>query len=289
MITLQVNGKPVQVASCWAELSPAQVITYARDIAAFRSVLFVEGTKKTQSGYRGETEYWYTQGALLKILFLHQPWVLRKATPEQRHGMIVEFGLCKFFFDISQPGNLMQNNPVPFVTIRRGLGKKKLYGPVKRFDQVCALEYCLADYFFNLYTKTAKPEHLDAFIAVLYRPAGKTLPGNNEFTGDIRLPFNENNTQVWDKWIKKMPYAKKLAVCLWFTHIRMALVKRYPRLFKKGESKNENTAGFMDLLHEMAGEKFGTVLEAQRVKIMSIMHECERVAKQNEELKRRSR
>ena len=287
MKTLHINKRPRQFASRWEELTPHQVAAYCTMVYQHRSILFEPGKTKNTLKYTSKEAYYYTATSLLLVLFWHHKRIYGKATAEQKQSLISEFALTEFLQ--KEPQFAEQKNPFP-VLATGFLFQKKLYGPVLRFDELELLEFFMADGFYFDYRMGGKVDDLDNFISILYRPKGTIPPGHPDYKGDIRLPFNINNTDLYYQWAKQLPIGQKLAVLLWFDSVRTAFSKRYAALFSASrKSKGPDKLASLKMINSLAGGIFGNLEETQRQKVLDVFTEIERLKEEADEFKKQSK
>jgi hypothetical protein len=132
---------------------------------------------------------------------------------------------------------------------------KTLYGPEERLGNSSINEFSFALNFYNAYNKTSNEDFLNNFVACLYRPSYKGW----EATGDIRKPFNPFTIEQHLPLVKKMSYAHKQAIYLFFAGSMDSLSNEFKRVFSKSnsEQKSDSKQTFLDIILKISGGKFG--------------------------------
>lgn len=150
------------------------------------------------------------------------------------------------------------------------VGDLEFYGPDDDFGNISIGEFAFADNFFMRYFLERKEEDLDLMIGCLYRP--KTT---EKYTGDDREKFNKNKIESFTKRLKKMSYAHKVAIFLWYSGCRESLVNRYPEPFSKTENIGESNQTWINVIIELSGDKFGDFETTNDTNIHLVMMEIQ--------------
>lgn len=170
----------------------------------------------------------------------------------------------------------LTKNMLPTIKV----GGKTYYGPEDGLKNICLHEFAFADSFITNYGKSRDENDLDTAIAVLYRPAIDV--NSSEYAGDIRGKFKKHLVEVHQKQLRELPYEYKQAIYLWYRGCRDAIEKRYPRVFN-GEKQDGPDFGWLGIIQELAGDKFGTYDETGYWPAYDILHYCEKNAYQAEQ------
>lgn len=146
-------------------------------------------------------------------------------------------------------------------------GTRRLYGPQSEFNNLTIAEFSDTESCLNYFETTKDPVWLHRFIAVLYRPGKKSL----RFTGDHRLPYNFHMNDFIAEMVSKIDERIKCAILLWYHACRAQLVTDYGFLFSK---KNDGEGGsWTDIIHDLAGPKFGNIDETGRTNLKVVFTE----------------
>lgn len=160
-------------------------------------------------------------------------------------------------------------------------GTTQLHGPSDNFNNLTLAEFADAEYWLNKFADTKQDIYFDRFIATLYRPAKRKLDVHSpEFNGDYRQAYNNHLTELIAAMVTKVDTAVKAAILVWYRGCRAEIVANNRWLFPKGGDKDKPGSGtWADVVHGLAGPKFGTVDETEKVFLkvilleMKILHE----------------
>ena len=137
------------------------------------------------------------------------------------------------------------------------------HGPAGWLSNVTFGEFIFADTYFVQYSLRPRSEHLDKFLAVLYRP-GKRHPNPEaaDWDGDLRVPFNEHHLAGRAPRLAQVNDLEKLAVLTWYRGCRAQLAEEFPEVFAEAEENVRATApDWAKVLRKLAGGAFGAVKE----------------------------
>lgn len=167
------------------------------------------------------------------------------------------------------------------------------HGPRGHLRNVLFGEFIFADTFFVLYALHGKQKHLDQFLTVLYRPAQRDArPENPDWTGDVRLPFNEHQLEARTPRVRHVPALEKLAVLTWYRGCRTQLAEEFPDVFTLAEEEAPPQAGqapdWSRVLRKLAGGAFGAVEQTARQPLRLVLAEMQDAAAEFQRLKTRS-
>lgn len=140
------------------------------------------------------------------------------------------------------------------------------HGPRGHFRNLLFGEFIFADTFFVRYCLHGKQQFLDQFLTVLYRPARRDAsPERADWTGDVRLPFNEHQLEIRTPRVKYLPPLEKLAVVTWYRGCRAQLAQEFPDVFVAAEEDAQASAkkapDWGRVLRKLAGGAFGAVVQ----------------------------
>lgn len=156
------------------------------------------------------------------------------------------------------------------------------HGPARSLSNVPFGEFIFADTYFIQYSRYHRPEHLDRFLAVLYRPSKRNPnPEAPDWNGDVRVPFNENHLEHRCKLLAGVNnQLEKLAVLTWYRGCRAQLATEFPDVFAAAEE----TAGpqkppeWDRVLRKLSGGAFGTVQQTAGQPLRLILAEMQDIA-----------
>lgn len=314
MLTTTIEGRNYAVPESWNEISLKHLyafiqLVYLQKRAIFRDYLNDDGEERLS--IKNWDEYHKARAGLLYFLlgctrfkfWVEWKWkfipVLRWVRlfdlfdSHQLHDMLVRDKIGDFFFTSLE----LKKNLLPVITPYRGvkaLTGEKYYGPLN-FDNLVALEYSFADVYYVRFKKNPKNiKHLDTLIAILYRARKPNYnPDSPDTDGDPRERFNRITVDKRVELFAKLPVNVKYAILIWYESCRSQLPKKYPHVFtKETREKKKKGATMIDILLELAGDKFGTVNETHYAPIELILMEMEslqiKAEEMNKKLKKRS-
>lgn len=156
---------------------------------------------------------------------------------------------------------------LPVINVRKRFqffGTTELHGPAESFNNITIAEFSDTESCLTQYEITGDVLWLNRFIAVLYRPQKtKHEIKSPEFNGDMRQVYNFHLNDFIAVMVSKLSIGMKAAILLNYYGCRAEFVECNSFLFEKGKGKGEGT--FTDVIHALAGPKFGTVDETGRV------------------------
>ena len=143
-----------------------------------------------------------------------------------------------------------------------GAWYRRLAGPGDWLAGVSVWEFSNAESHLRKWVDTQKEEHLNALVAVLYRPrrafwwVRKFSPS---YTGDSRQVFNGKNVAARAGRVGRLPLAQRQAVLLYYLGCRAALESAYPHLFSGDEANGKDANPWLTLIGRLPNDKFGDV------------------------------
>ncbi|MES2590905.1 MAG: hypothetical protein V4608_03385 [Bacteroidota bacterium] len=263
-IVLKYDNKEevIEIADSWNSLSPEQLL------------------------YVGE--YWESwkllaenDESLLKVkalLFLELMKGNTKANRKHRIDLIAQANsvmqqqlteLTTFIFR----DNKLTKCPIACIS---GLSTK-LCGPNDGLGNITVFEFAFADSLFMNYSSSGDIALLEKLIAILYRP--KFL--------EKRVAFDKDKVEKYLPLIKKMPYAEKQLILLWYNGCRKQIIADHRNLFSSEEHKEAKSEGWLPVILALAGDKFGTFDETGHTDLHVIFMELKALKKRVPKKKRR--
>lgn len=167
--------------------------------------------------------------------------------------------LTNFIFE----KNTLTVCPLPVLKLRF----KQFFSPNDKLGNITAFEFHFADLFYMDYHLTGKEESLNCLIACLYREA----------VGGKRIAFNHEDIDKRAKIIKRLSYAEKQLILLWYIGCRYHIVMENKILFSESNSKQAESTGWLPLILAMSGGKFGTFNATGNTDFALIMMELKNI------------
>jgi hypothetical protein len=156
------------------------------------------------------------------------------------------------------------------------------HGPARSLSNVTFGEFIFADTYFSQYSRYHRPEHLDRFLAVLYRPGKRHVNLEAaDWNGDVRVPFNENHLEHRCKVLAGVNnQLEKLAVLTWYRGCRTQLATEFPDVFVAAEATTgpQPAPQWDRVLRKLAGGAFGTVQQTAGQPLRLILAEMQDIA-----------
>jgi hypothetical protein len=167
------------------------------------------------------------------------------------------------------------------------------HGPLGQLRNLLFGEFMFADTFFVLYCLHGQAKFLDQFLTVLYRPARPDAdPDAPDWTGDVRLPFNEHQLERRATRVARVPQAQKLAVLTWYRGCRAQLADEFPDVFAAAEDDAQSQAkqapDWARVLRKLSGGAFGPVQQTAQQSLRLVLAEVQDAAAEYIRLKNQS-
>lgn len=196
---------------------------------------------------------------------------------ESLRDIVFEWKLTEPFFNDLPT---LEENPVT------SLGQ--YYGP-KNSEFFSAWEFNFVDALYSMYKKTKSIEHLNRFIALMYRERVSNFnPRSADTNGDIREKFNHKTDDYRMDDIAAQPLRKKLLILFWYENWRMSLSKMFKHVFSKSDSdktKSSKPVGWTDVLLS-ASDNISNLEKVKDIEIVILLKDLDRKAKQHKEYER---
>jgi hypothetical protein len=163
------------------------------------------------------------------------------------------------------------------------------YGFKGEFDNLTLGEFHFSEIYYNQLvngeTEEEKEEGLNNLVATLYRKPKEDYDTELDSEGDIRIPFNSNETAYYAQTIQFWPPSVKLAIVYIYDGCRQHLINLYDKVFK-GSGGDENNDGMFGIIRGLSGDKYGEFDKVERLNIHTALLEIEYQIKEAEELEK---
>lgn len=146
--------------------------------------------------------------------------------------------------------NTLTNCPLPIVRV----GLKKFYAPNNSLSNITGFEFSFADLNFMKYHNSGNEEHLNNLIATIYRPGVSVF----NKTGEKRVTFNHKLIETYAKKIKKLSYAEKQLILIWFMGCRQQIIDENKSVFTGENQQKSEVSGWISVIMALSGDRFGT-------------------------------
>lgn len=188
--------------------------------------------------------------------------------------------LIQFLFD----KNELTKQLIPVIEVAgeyKFFGTTELYGPIDDFNNITIAEFSDTESCLNMFEETRDALWLHRFLAIMYRPKKKKAsPHSADFDGDVRVPYNFHCNDLIAVKTGSIDERIKCAILLWYYGCRAEFVANNKFLFQSASSGDSGSGGITDLIHALAGPKFGTVEETGKVLLkvavreLKLLHEA---------------
>lgn len=172
--------------------------------------------------------------------------------------------------------NLLTEQKVPSVLIRKKWLLQRFYGPAANFANLSFGEFDDAEFWFKELQNPAnlqREQALNMLMAILYRPYFETK-------GDNRQAYSAHDNEPRSLWMACCPVNIKLIVLLWYMGCRNALVDDFKELF--AASTGEGGSWTM-LAHSLAGPTLGNIDKVNARPVRQVFYELLRLHLQAEQ------
>jgi len=254
MNTITFGKKSFQIPGNWNELTSAQLILLAQ---AF-------GTSAELEEIKIKLLFYFTGIRVLRkksITVDNQPcyWLKYKNKSFIVPAYSLSFVTKPFISFFKQENEAFIINPLltrqllPEIKISF---RKQIYGPSDGLSNLTFAEFIHAETAYAQYLKTNDEKQIDRLIAILYRPAGKIKPGDKNWNGDIREPFNDYLIDEYAGALLKINPTLKRAIRWYYEGCKVHISQLFPFVFKKGQGSGQQSdtfRNFISIVDELAG------------------------------------
>ena len=175
------------------------------------------------------------------------------ALPNDDQWQLVQ--LSNFIFE----ANKLTKCPLPTVVVgdNTNNGRRTYNAPSDELGNITGWEWAFADKNYLDYHNTNDETYLNLLIATLYRPCDEAALK----IGENRVKFNRNLIERYEKDLKTLSYAEKQLILLWFIGCRNHIIEQNKQVFSKKNKQKASEKGWVHVINELAGNKFGTINE----------------------------
>jgi hypothetical protein len=236
-ITLRYEGKSetLKVANSWEELSRKQLLYISEYWEAWRLlILNNESLLKAKS-----------------LLFMELIQGNNVFNRKKRIDLIAKLNNEDLYLLTQVSNFVFKSNDLikcPIKCISKMF--TKLYPPHDKLGNIKAEEFAFADGFFVQYLDNGSLDYLDLMIACLYRPLDKH--------NGSRVLFNKDKASKSLSVVKKLTYAEKQVILIWYQASRKWMVENNKELFSSDNQNEAKNKGWLPVILALSGDKFGT-------------------------------
>lgn len=156
-----------------------------------------------------------------------------------------------------------------------------LLGPGNFMKNMTMDQFGMSQLVFNNYMDSEDPKHLNTLAALCYRPFFMSF--KNWMVKPLELYFRF-----------LVPRYKKMAMCINYVALRNKVMAEHPNIFPVKEKEEDNLFGWKPVEYDwehttmmIAGERFGTVDHARKMKVIPVLKYCEMMAIENKKNKKK--
>lgn len=159
-------------------------------------------------------------------------------------------------------------------------GEGRFYGFSDRLENVSAGEYSMAIHHYDLMLSDENDkEHLINFVATLYRPrrTDGVGPGHIEWNGDFRIPYNEDNIDVYADKIARLDNETLYAIRVCFERVMkwMGDLPNYSLLFNSVNAKKSGFPDFDRVLDSINGDSLSSINQVKALPILTVFNKLQ--------------
>jgi hypothetical protein len=173
--------------------------------------------------------------------------------------------LTNFIFE----ANTLTICPIPYIKT----AFRKFYAPNNRLGNITAFEFAFADSFFMKYMDGGELESLELLIATIYRPYAL-------FTRK-RKAFDRDKINYSLKAVKKLSYAEKQLILLWYMGCRIQIIENNSALFSNENQSSAKNNGWLPVILALSGDKFGSFDQTGHTDLHLIFMELHELKERN--------
>lgn len=168
--------------------------------------------------------------------------------------------------------NIMQAIDMP--------GGGTYYGFSDRLENVSAGEYSMAIHHYDLMLADEEDkDHLINFVATLYRPqrTDGITPGHIEWNGDFRIPYNEDNIEVYAQHIARLDNETLYAIRVCFERMMkwMGELPNYSLLFNSVNTKKNGFPDFDRVLDSINGDSLSSINQVRALPLLTVFNKLQ--------------
>lgn len=193
------------------------------------------------------------------------------------------------FIDRFFSENSFEKNLLPTLTIP---GRRiTYYGYSDRLESVTAGEFAMAVFHYDTFISSGNLNDLRKFVATLYRPkrTDGVQPGDAGWNGDLRVPYNENNILAIAEELENIDpywlYAVKFnweRILTWYGEL-----PSFDAVFPTHETRVSTYTDWDRIIHSIAGDKRGQVLDVRSMPIFELFQEIQYLEEEREAVEER--
>ena len=283
-ITIQTatESRTIHIPQSWNELSPTDAMTVlhlfqldgpslqAKKLSILAHLLgLTEGERRAWEKARKEEhgEGWRTvhaaelQQMLMTIDWLLEPVPGRKDNETGQYQLSPALTKCPFphiDVPVSESAFLHRRKAAQQSGTEAGQ-TVRLYPPADGLKNLTGEELAHTFDTYEAYTQKPSRKNADKLIAMLFRPSKTETPElvAENYYGDRRTPLNLHTVEIRSRQLKSVlhPMARNLLL-FWFLSCRMAIVRRWPVIFRSADDhqKEKDEFGWWGVYRAITGD-----------------------------------
>jgi hypothetical protein len=259
------------IAESWNELKGEQIVKYCAWYYQYRYTVFEVVNDKIMIQDAALLDK-MRHLLLMTILDISYEKYL-KIDAAMLHTLKEESGILNFLFE----QNTRTKAPFRRINITDRIIPTWHYAPGEMLKGVSFEEFIMLDKYYLHYTEQNNIDSINALCAILYRPVAKKLNVKSpEWNGDMREAYSPHLIPARLKYWLEKPIGLKLAVYRYYEGCRIKLKSFLPHLFDDADVSQANEpADWAEILHGLAGGKFGTLESTKRAAYMEVLKDMD--------------
>jgi hypothetical protein len=163
------------------------------------------------------------------------------------------------------------------------------YGPSDGISNLRFSEYIYVETSHSRYLDTGDEKHLDAMIAVMYRPRRWFVrTGSAKWTGDYRREFNPFLTEKYQRTVRRLSPVTKRMILMWYQACTLMLHRMFPDVFTRGTGKSNTEVfeSFMDMVNTLSGDDVTRKNAVREAYLFDALKTVNEMVRRNRELEK---
>lgn len=168
--------------------------------------------------------------------------------------------------------NTLTKNIFPILKVN----STDFYGPNNGLKNITCIEFAISESFFKSYNTKNDIESLNSLIGCLYRNTD-----NTKKFGDLREDFNKDKIEFYSAIFSELDEEIKQCILLWYIGCRNKIISNFNIIFKGNENDKPSEYGFLGLIMNMAGGKFGDFEKTSNTNLFLFLMEVKLLMQEN--------
>jgi len=259
------------IAETWNELTGDQITKYCAWYYQYRHTVFEVEDEKVVN--KDPALFDKMKHLLLMNLLDLNYKQYHKLSAKTLYTLKEETDVLHFLF----AENTLTRAPYRRINAPAGIIPFYHYAPGVMLKGVSFEEFIMLDKYYLHYTEEKAAKSLDILCAIMYRPKAKNLDVKSpEWNGDMREAYSPHLIDHRLKYWSSNEIALKLSIYRYYEGCRRSMQTYCPHLFDSSEvSGAREPADWSDILHGMAGGKFGPMADTKKTPYMEVLKDMD--------------